>query len=60
MKDKVLMEKMPWKVQDKDHFPLITYKLEQTIRSKIFNYKETIANVYIEENNQVILPDCKC
>ena len=60
MKDKLLMEKMPLKVQGKDHFPLITYKLEKTIRSKIFNHKETIANIFIDENDKVLLPDCEC
>ena len=51
---------MPYKLRDTDHVPLITYKLEPTIRNKIFNHKETIANINIVEDNRITLPECEC
>ena len=36
------------------------YKLGPSIRNNIFNYKETVQAIVIDEDASVVLPDCDC
>ena len=51
---------MPEKIRTKENIPMISYKLRPTIRNKIVNYKQTIENIIIKNDNKVELPICKC
>merc|ERR1712098_1028245 len=55
-----IIKNLPTKLQSREYNPMVTYKLGPTIRNKIFNYKNTVENIKIEENGTVKLPECEC
>ena len=55
--DKDIIKTLPNILQDEVNVPLVTYKLDKTIRNKILNYNEVIKTTTIEENNSL---NCDC
>ena len=49
-------------LQNKESGPVITYKLTNTIKNKILNYKDTVNSIYVEDKNSFTLNTnpCKC
>ena len=39
---------LPRKLENKENRPVITYKLNNRIRNKILNYKDTLNSIYVE------------
>ena len=40
---------MPCKLQKKDSILTVTYKLDNTVKNKIINYKDVINSIYVGE-----------
>ena len=55
-----IVELLPEKLKPEDAQPRITYKLGPSIRNKIFNYKETVESIIVEENVCKSLKACEC
>jgi hypothetical protein len=55
---------LPIKMQTIELLPYPTYKLDNPIRNKIFNYKETVTNLDIKIEDEISfipdMPSCKC
>ena len=53
---------LPAEMRVEDDVPMVTYKLSATVRNKIFNYKKTVEEIYInEEANLTSYSDyCQC
>ena len=52
----------PFNLQEHENIPVTTYKLVATIRNKVFNYKQTVETIELEERqslNDDIYP-CNC
>ena len=48
-------------LQAKENIPVVTYSLGNTIRNKIFNYKQTVESINnIDDNNNVSTYVCNC
>ena len=58
-----LVNLLPETLQSEENFPSVVYSLESTIRNKIFNYKQTVADIDIDDrakyNNTLSNCDCK-
>ena len=53
---------LPPQMQQEDDIPMVSYKLQPPIRNKIYNYKETVSSIHVDENgsfNSDLLP-CDC
>ena len=50
---------LPNDMQDLDNVPMITYRLTNTVRNKIFNYKQTVKELFGLEAAADIYPRCK-
>ena len=59
LRDADVLECMPIEIRTEDHIPMISFKLGPTIRSNIFNYKETIEGIEIK-NNMINIEECDC
>ena len=60
MKD--IIDCLPFNLQDHENIPVTTYKLTATIRNKVFNCKETVEPIELDEQlsiNDDIYP-CNC
>ena len=44
-----VIAQLPRELQCKEKRPVITYKLTNTIRNKISNYKDTVNSIYVED-----------
>ena len=61
LNDPEVIKYLPSKdLQTKEIIPVVTYNLGNTIRNKIFNYKETVESVFINDNNSVCTGVCNC
>ena len=47
MKD--IIDSLPFNLQDHENIPVTTYKLTATIRNKVFNCKETVEPIELDE-----------
>ena len=47
--DKNIVKLLPEKIQEQSHIPVVTFKLCNTIRNKILNYKQTVESIFIDE-----------
>ena len=57
----VIADNLPDSIRHSDYKPIVTYKLVSTIRNKIFNYKDTINNINIENGTlKNYASDCEC
>ena len=50
-----IIAQLPRELQNKENRPVITYKLTNTIRNKILNYKDTFNSIYVEDKFSFIL-----
>ena len=53
---------LPRELQNKESRPVITYKLTNTTRNKILNYKDTVNSIYVEDeiSSTLITDPCQC
>ena len=47
-------------LQTRENIPVVTYSLSNTIRNKIFNYKDTVESINITNINSYIPEPCDC
>ena len=48
--DKHVLELLPPSLQDAENNPVITFKLDNTIRNKVINYKDTVNSIFVDED----------
>ena len=61
LNDPEVIQHLPSKdLQTKENIPVVTYNLGNTIRNKIFNYKQTVESIFINDNNSVCTGACNC
>ena len=53
---------LPADMQSDENIPMVTYKLNNTVRNKIFNYKQTVEDIRVDEEVSFTLNTdlCKC
>ena len=53
---------LPSDMREKDNLPMVTYKLCSTIRNRIFNYKQTVNDIFINEDIDLgpYINSCSC
>ena len=54
------VNKLPPDMQTKDDIPMVTFKLNNTIRNKILNYKETVNSITVDEEVSFTLNSEPC
>ena len=64
-KSEEVMKSLPDILQEDNNIPIATFKLDNPIRNKILNYKETISSLSFKQvNNSRVeienLPECNC
>ena len=57
-----LVPLLPNSLQDRENRPVVTYKLGPTIRSKIFNYRQTVESIFVDDEVSFTLNSepCNC
>ena len=51
---------LPSVLQLEENIPTVVYKLSPGIGNKIFNYKDTVQNIIVNDNASVTTPQCDC
>ena len=51
---------LPANMQSEDNIPMVTYKLGDTVRNKIFNYKQTVNDIYADDEVSFTLNTDSC
>ena len=55
-----VIEALPDQLSTPDNIPAVTYKLSTPIRDKIFNYKQTVESICLNEDDSLNADECTC
>ena len=56
----IVLDKLPDQLKTVDNIPKVTYRLGTPIRNKIFNYKQTVESIILNDDGSINVDNCMC